>query len=74
MCFSPYTLLHSVVVIGFEQMAYVVFEGQNTEVCVSILDRELTNDEEREFTVFTSELSDNFATGMMRCTHDAYSA
>ena len=54
------------VVIGFEQMAYVVFEGQNTEVCVSILDRELTNDEEREFTVFTSELSDNFATGMTR--------
>ena len=54
----------SVVVIGFERNAYVVFEGQEIEVCVTVLDRELTNDEDRLFTVATSQLTDNSANGM----------
>ena len=54
----------SVVVIGFERNAYVVFEGQEIEVCVTVLDRELTNDEDRLFTVVTSQLTDNSAIGM----------
>jgi hypothetical protein len=45
-----------VVVIGFERSAYVVFEGQKTEVCVSILDRELSTDDHRNFTIMTNQL------------------
>ena len=46
-----------VVVLGFEREAYVVFEGQPIEVCVAILNRTLTNDEDREFSVSTSQLT-----------------
>ena len=35
-----------------------MYEGLETEVCVAVLDRELTNDEERVFTVATSQLND----------------
>ena len=48
----------SVVVIGFERSFYIVYEGLETEVCVAVLDRELTNDEERVFTVATLQLTD----------------
>ena len=44
--------------IGFEKSFYIVYEGLETEVCVAVLDRELTNDEERVFTVVTSQLND----------------
>lgn len=47
----------SVVVLGFEKETYVVFEGQLTEVCIAVLNRSLTNNEHREFTVSTSELT-----------------
>ena len=57
----PYS---TVVVIGFEKSAYVVFEGERTEVCVAILDRQLTNDEVRQFSVATTQLTDYAATGM----------
>ena len=33
-------------------------EGLETEVCVAVLDRELTNDEERVFTVTTLQPTD----------------
>ena len=51
-----FSLYHTVVVIGFERSAYVVFEGQKTEVCVSILDRELSTDDHRNFTIMTNQL------------------
>ena len=35
-----------------------MYEGLETELCVAVLDRELTNDEEREFTVTTLQLTD----------------
>ena len=52
-----FCLVLSVVVLGFEKEAYVVFEGQSIEVCVAILNRTLTNDEHRVFTVSTSQLT-----------------
>ena len=55
-----------VVVIGFEKSAYVVFEGERTEVCVAVLDRQLTNDEVRQFSVATTQLTDYAATGGMK--------
>lgn len=54
-CGDYLCLFLSVVVLGFEKETYVVFEGQLTEVCVAVLNRSLTNDEHREFTVSTSE-------------------
>jgi hypothetical protein len=51
-----------VVVIGFERNAYVVFEGQAIEVCVAVLARNLSNDEDRQFTVATSQLANDAAT------------
>lgn len=53
-----------VVVIGFEKDTYAVFEGQPTEVCVAVLNRTLTNDVRRDFTVSTLQLTENFAIGM----------
>ena len=55
--FVSFLYFSSVVVLGFEREAYVVFEGQPIEVCVAILNRTLTNDEDREFTVSTSQLT-----------------
>ena len=57
-------LFVTVVVIGFERNAYVVFEGQGIEVCVAVLARNLSNDEDRQFTVATSQLANDAATGM----------
>ena len=56
-------ILPTVVVIGFEENAYVVFEGQVMDVCIAVLDRELSNDEDRIFTVATSQLTNDAATG-----------
>ena len=36
-----------------------MYEGLETEVCVAVLDRELTNDEERVFTVATGQIADS---------------
>ena len=52
-----FSLYHTVVVIGFERSAYVVFEGQKTEICVSILDRELSTNDHRNFTIMTTQLN-----------------
>ena len=49
--------------IGFEKNSYVIFEGQQTEICVSVLDRELTNAVQREFTIITQQVIENFAIG-----------
>ena len=60
----------SVVVIGFERSFYIVYEGLETEVCVAVLDRELTNDEERVFTVATGQIADSSYTAsrnMLQC-------
>ena len=43
-----------------------MFEGEQTEVCVSILDRELTTAEERHFAVATRQLTNNAALGTVR--------
>ena len=47
--------------IGFERNFYVVYEGLEIEVCVAVLDRELSNDEDRGFTVATSQLTTEYA-------------
>ena len=41
----------------------MLFEGQETEICVSILDRKLTNEVQRKFTVKTQQVTQNFAIG-----------
>ena len=45
-----------------------MFEGQTTEVCVAVLERTLTNPDEpqRQFTVVTSEATENTADGIYR--------
>lgn len=50
-------------VLGFERSSYAVFEGEEIEVCIKIVDRELTNDEARDFIVATNELDKNAAEG-----------
>ena len=47
--------------IGFERNFYVVYEGLEIEVCVAVLDRELSNNEARQFTVATSQLTTEYA-------------
>ena len=54
-------LIFTVVVIGFERSFYVVYEGQDIEICVAVLDRELSNDIDRGFTVATSQLTTEYA-------------
>ena len=43
-----------------------MFEGEQTDVCVSILDRELTTAEERHFAVATRQQTNNAALGTVR--------
>ena len=63
MIYKYFNLL-AVVVMGFQRNFYVVYEGLDIEICVAVLDRELSNDEDREFTVATSQLtSEHAATG-----------
>ena len=52
----------SVVTVGFEKSTYIVFEGQQTQVCVAVLNRTLSNDVEREFNVNTEQLMEYSAT------------
>ena len=52
--------IFSVVVIGFERSFYVVYEGLEIEVCVAVQDRELSNDEDRQFIVATSQLTTKY--------------
>ena len=47
-----------------------MFEGLTTEVCVSILERELTNDENRHFDIGTTSLDiETAATGTQTHIH-----
>ena len=57
------------VVIGFEQDVYVVFEGQQTQVCVAVLNRALSTDDQRLFMVATEELSQDPAKGQCVCIY-----
>ena len=52
--------------IGFEQSVYVVFEGESIDVCVAVLDRFLSTDDERHFMVDSAELTLDSASGRQR--------
>lgn len=59
----------TVAVIGFERSAYIVYEGHSTEVCVALLDRKLSNNEIRQFSVATEQLINHAANGSMYIDH-----
>ena len=53
----------TVVVIGFERSAYIVYEGLSIEVCIAVLERKLLNNAIRPFSVATEHLTDHAANG-----------
>ena len=66
-CNNPFFFL--VVVIGFEKSAYIVVEGEMLQVCVSVRNRTLTNDDPRLFQVQTMQLADFGASGGLYATY-----